>query len=295
MKKIMWSFFAMALLMTSCARPIANFAVANKSEKTVPADIRFENKSKKAETYEWNFGDGKTSSELSPSHQYYKPGKYTITLKVTNKKGKTNTQSKEIQIDAPEECLIEMETSMGTMVILLSSATPEHRDNFIKLAEEGFYDGLLFHRVISGFMIQGGDPNSRNAKPNARLGGGGPGYQIPAEFVDSLVHIKGAICAARTNNPEKKSSGSQFYIVHGTTYSDAQITQMEKRKGFKYTPKQRELLKTVGGTPQLDRAYVVYGHVISGMEVIDKIAATPTAPGDRPKEDVVIKKVRVIK
>ncbi|HFB99947.1 MAG TPA: PKD domain-containing protein [Phaeodactylibacter sp.] len=295
MKKIMWLFFAIALLMTSCARPVANFTIADKSAKTVPADIRFENKSKKAAIYEWDFGDGKTSSELSPSHQYYKPGKYTITLKAITQKGKTSTHSKQIQIDAPEECLVEMETSMGTMVILLSSATPGHRDNFIKLAEQGFYDGLLFHRVINGFMIQGGDPNSRNAKPNARLGSGGPGYQIPAEFVDSLVHIKGAICAARTNNPEKKSSGSQFYIVQGTTYSDAQIDQMEKRKGFKYTAKQRELLKTVGGTPQLDREYVVYGHVISGLDVIDKIAQTPTKAGDRPIKDVVIKKVRVIK
>ena len=123
-----------------------------------------------------------------------------------------------------------METSLGTMIILLYSSTPNHRDNFIKLAEEGFYDDLLFHRVINGFMIQGGDPNSKNASPNAQLGNGGPGYQIPAEFVDSLIHIKGALCAARTNNPQKKSSGSQFYIVHGTNISVEQLDPNRKEK-----------------------------------------------------------------
>jgi len=291
-KKLIGLWCVAALLLTSCAKPIASFSVPDTATKTAPAKITFENKSKKAESYEWDFGDGNISGEETPSHQYYKPGKYTITLKAI-KEGKISTKTQIIEIEAPEECLIEMETTEGTMIILLYSSTPNHRDNFIKLAEEGFYDDLLFHRVINGFMIQGGDPKSRNASATAQLGGGGPGYQIPAEFVDSLVHVKGALCAARTNNPQKKSSGSQFYIVHGSDVSAQQLDQMERRTGIKYTEAQRKKYLTVGGTPQLDRNYVVYGQVISGMEVIDKIATTQVN-GSRPKTDMKMK-IRVIK
>ncbi len=294
-KKIIGFWCVVALLFTSCSKPIASFRVSDNAVKTAPAKITFENKSKKAESYEWDFGDGNISGEETPSHQYFKPGKYTITLKAI-KEGKINTKTQVIEIDAPEECLIEMETSMGTMIILLYSSTPNHRDNFIKLIEEGFYDDLLFHRVMNGFMVQGGDPNSRNASANARLGSGGPGHQVPAEFVDSLVHVKGALAAARqpdSVNPELKSSGSQFYIVHGGTVSREQLDQFEKRTGVKYTDAQRKKYYQMGGTPQLDRNYVVYGQVISGMEVIDKIAAT-AVNGTRPKTDVKMK-VRVIK
>lgn len=291
-KKIIGFWCIVALLFTSCSKPIASFTITDNTVKTAPAKITFENKSKKAESYEWDFGDGNISNEETPSHQYFKPGKYTITLKAI-KEGKITTRTQEVEIEAPEECLIEMETSMGTMIILLYSSTPNHRDNFIKLAEEGFYDDLLFHRVINGFMIQGGDPNSRNAKANAQLGGGGPGYQIPAEFVDSLIHTKGALCAARTNNPQKKSSGSQFYIVHGTTISAKQLDQLEKSTGVKYTEAQRKKYYDLGGAPHLDRNYVVYGQVIYGMDVIDKIANTPVNRS-RPQTDVKMK-VSVIK
>ena len=175
------------------------------------------------------------------------------------------------------------------MTAELSDATPQHRDNFLKLAEEGFYNGTLFHRVIDGFMIQGGDPNSKTAAAGAPLGSGGPSYQVPAEFVDSLVHIKGAIAAARTGdnvNPEKKSSGSQFYIVQGSPVDDATLDMIEKRKGFTYTPEQRAAYKEHGGTPFLDRDYTVYGKVISGFDVLDKIAKVPKDARDRPKENV---------
>ncbi|MCA0239035.1 MAG: peptidylprolyl isomerase [Bacteroidetes bacterium] len=199
-----------------------------------------------------------------------------------------------IQVTAPERCLVEIETDFGTMTAELYNATPKHRDNFIKLAEEGYYNDLLFHRVINGFMIQGGDPNSRNAPAGQALGFGGPSHLIPAEFVDSLAHFKGAICAARTNNPEKKSSGSQFYIVQGGPVTDETLNQIETMKRFHYTPEQRAEYKAVGGTPHLDRDYTVFGRVIKGLDVIDKIATTETAAGDRPKKDVKMK-VRVIK
>jgi peptidyl-prolyl cis-trans isomerase B (cyclophilin B) len=175
------------------------------------------------------------------------------------------------------------------MTLRLSDETPQHRDNFIKIAEEGFYDGLLFHRVINGFMIQGGDPDSRDAAPDQQLGTGGPGYQVPAEFVEDLVHVKGAIAAARTSdaiNPKKMSSGSQFYIVQGKPLSETELTMLENRKGIRYTPSQREAYLKDGGTPFLDREYTVFGQVISGLEVIDKICSVPTDQNDRPKEDV---------
>ena len=294
-KKILGIFVVLAIVLSSCA-PIAKFSYDANIDKSAPAKITFKNDSKKAETYEWDFGDGNTSTEETPSHQYFKPGVYTITLKAI-KKGKIKSQSQQITIESPEECLVELETSMGTMIILLYSATPNHRDNFIKLAEQGFYDDLLFHRVMSGFMIQGGDPNSKNAKPNKQLGTGGPGYQLTAEFVDSLSHFKGTVAAARIpdiQNPERKSSGSQFYIVHGTQLTDRQLDQLEKRKRMKFSEKERKMYKTLGGAPHLDGDYVIFGKVISGLEVIDKIASTPTGRGNRPTKDVKMK-IRVIK
>jgi peptidyl-prolyl cis-trans isomerase B (cyclophilin B) len=197
------------------------------------------------------------------------------------------TQS--IIIDPPAKCLIEITTSYGVMMAELYDATPQHRDNFLKLAEEGYFNDLLFHRVIDGFMIQGGDPNSRNAAAGVALGSGGPGYQVPGEFVDSLVHIRGAIAAARTGdgvNPERKSSGSQFYIVQGSPVDDSMLDMLEKRKGTKYTPEQRAAYLEHGGTPFLDRDYTVFGRVISGFEVIDQIARVPKDARDRPKADV---------
>lgn len=188
----------------------------------------------------------------------------------------------------------EIETDFGTMKVMLYNTAPQHRDNFVKLANEGFYDGLLFHRVINGFMLQGGDPESKDAQPNQSYGRGGPGYQIPAEI--GALHIKGALAAARNNNPEKKSSGSQFYVVQGKPISEAELTKIEQRKGLKYSPEQRELYRTLGGTPMLDNDYTVFGEVVEGMDVIDKIAAVATNPalGDRPQEDVKMK-VRIVK
>ncbi len=276
-----------ALWFSSCAQPLARFSMRPEHPEA-PAQIYFENTSLKAETYIWDFGDGAKSTEPVAQHRYTHAGKYEVTLTASKGK-KSNTMTQSIIVDSPANCLIEITTSFGVMVAELYDATPKHRDNFMKLAEEGFYDGLLFHRVIDGFMIQGGDPNSRDAEPGAALGSGGPGYQVPAEFVDSLVHIRGAIAAARTGdnvNPERKSSGSQFYIVHGSPVDDAMLDMLERRKGIKYTPEQREAYKASGGTPFLDHDYTVYGRVTSGLEVIDKIARSEKDSRDRPKEDV---------
>ena len=183
-----------------------------------------------------------------------------------------------------------IQTSMGDMTVRLSDSTPLHRDNFLKLVKVHFYDSLLFHRVIKDFMIQCGDPNSRNAKPGEALGMGGPGYRVPAEFRQTLFHKKGVIAAARDNNPEKASSGCQFYIVQGKTFTDTELDNLETTRLKRKIPaEQREVYKTLGGTPHLDRDYTVFGRVIKGLDVLDKIAAVKTAPGDRPLQDVKMK------
>jgi peptidyl-prolyl cis-trans isomerase B (cyclophilin B) len=192
---------------------------------------------------------------------------------------------------------IKVTTSLGVMVVELYDETPLHRDNFIKLVKEGFYNDLLFHRCIKGFMAQGGDPDSRGAAPAKALGMGGPGYTVPAEFNANFVHKKGALAAARQGdqmNPKRASSGSQFYIVQGQQLNDNQITQFESRAamkmpGFKYTDAQRQVYKTIGGTAMLDMDYTVFGEVVEGLDVLDKILAQPTKPGDRPVTDITMK------
>ena len=241
-----------------------------------------------------------------------------------------------------------MKTTHGDVEILLYDETPQHRDNFVKLVNEGFYDSLLFHRVINEFMIQGGDPESKNAPAGTNLGSGGPGYTVPAEFNNKFIHKKGALSAARQGdqvNPQKASSGSQFYIVQGKVYDSTELVNMTKQmdmrkmqmqiqnylfkpenkaeldrardiqmnkpdsleifinelkqkigyETFEYTPEQIKVYTTIGGTPFLDRDYTVFGEVLTGLEVIDKIATVATDGADRPVQDVRILSVKVIK
>ena len=254
------------------------------------------------------------------------------------------TEVKEAEVrPVPEgnDYLVTIKTDFGDMQAILYDETPKHKENFLKLTREGFYDGLLFHRVIKDFMIQGGDPNSRESAPDQRLGIGGPGYTVPAEFVPSLFHVKGALSAARQSdqvNPEKASSGSQFYIVQGKVTPRADLEGLDKAKvaqtfrifmrnqpehplAIEYKevvdnnpedemairdkvfstterlseatgvvfqmPEERiAAYSTVGGTPFLDDQYTVFGRVIAGLDVIDKIAATETGRADRPTVDL---------
>ena len=234
-------------------------------------------------------------------------------------------------------------TEYGDIEIQLYEKTPQHRENFIKLVQEGFYDGTLFHRVIKDFMIQAGDPNSKGAQPDVRLGSGGPGYTVPAEPVSEYIHKRGALAAARLPdhmNPTKASSGSQFYIVHGKIFTDAELDQVNIRIGTQYAQQlipqfiaeeeeamrkagqavhpdsaqmrafrrasawlrdnpyrmpeeDRKVYKTIGGTPHLDGEYTVFGEVVKGMEVVEKIIEMETDDADRPKVDVRIKRMRV--
>lgn len=183
---------------------------------------------------------------------------------------------------------------MGRMVVALYNETPEHRDNFLKLVQEGFYDSLLFHRVIPGFMVQGGDPESRSAAPGQMLGNGGPGYTVPAEIVPGLVHTKGALAAARQGdqvNPEKRSSGSQFYLVQGKPFQPNELDMVAQRASrygtpVTYSEEQKETYATEGGAPHLDGSYTVFGEVVEGLDVIDRIAAVQRDGRDRPVSDV---------
>lgn len=210
-----------------------------------------------------------------------------------------------------KEPKVRIETSQGVIVVKLFNETPMHRDNFVKLVKERFYDGVLFHRVIADFMIQGGDPDSKTAKPNASLGNGDVGYTIPAEFkTPAIYHKKGALAAAREGdgvNPQKASSGCQFYIVEGKTFTDAELSTMEAGKiaryginslndsTFRFSAEARAVYRTRGGTPHLDGNYTVFGEVTEGIDVVEKISKVKTNASDRPVEDVRVITMKMIK
>lgn len=202
-----------------------------------------------------------------------------------------------LTMNSKAQTSIVLHTTAGDIKIMLYDDTPKHKENFIKLVTEGYYDGLLFHRVISDFMIQGGDPNSRNAATGQMLGDGGPGYTIPAEFSIQHFHKKGALAAARLGdamNPMKESSGSQFYIVQGKVLTNPQLDfYVNSGKHDPFTPEQREAYTTVGGVPHLDNAYTVFGEVTAGLDIIDKIATVQTDQRNRPVSDIKILKVSI--
>ncbi len=205
--------------------------------------------------------------------------------------GSMKTQGQDPATPMP---LVEIRTDLGRMVVALYNETPQHRDNFLKLAREGAYDSLLFHRVIPGFMVQGGDPDSKTAAPGVALGKGGPDYTLPAEILSNRVHAKGALAAARQPdqvNPERRSSGSQFYLVHGKTFDAADLEQVAARNArygtpVNYTEEQKQTYATKGGAPHLDGAYTVFGEVVEGLDVLDALARVPCDGRDRPLTDV---------
>jgi len=196
----------------------------------------------------------------------------------------------------PARPLVEIRTTLGVMVVALYNETPVHRDNFLKLARAGAYDSLLFHRAIPGFMAQGGDPESKRSKAGAPLGDGGPGYTLPAEIHARLVHVRGALAAARQPddvNPERRSNGSQFFLVQGRAHNADDLDRVAQRnarfgQAVNYSEDQRRAYATRGGAPHLDGAYTVFGEIVEGMEVLDAICAAPTDSNDRPLTDIRI-------
>ncbi len=279
-----------------CSRPIADFVI-NKSHDQAPVIANLVNVSQNAEKYLWSFGDGTTSEAESPSHRYVHSGRYTISL-AAQKGKKVHAVKKDIFIEAPTACLVEISTSLGNITLQLFDNTPLHRDNFLRLVEVNYYENLLFHRVMRGFMVQAGDPDSRNASADQRLGGGGPGYTIPAEFIQGNYHVKGALAAARTPdevNPQKQSSGSQFYIVHGSEVKQDQLDILARQKRIVYQKSDIDQYLSAGGAPQLDNEYTVFGKVIAGIDIIDKIAASVVDANNRPHMDVKILNISLIK
>ena len=197
-----------------------------------------------------------------------------------------------------KETLVLIETDKGKIKVKLFDETPKHRDNFIKHVKEHLYDGLLFHRVIKQFMIQGGDINSKDAPMDKHLGDGELDYTLPAEFVyPQYFHRRGALCAARMpddENPEKASSPNQFYIVTGKYYTEMELNKMEAEKGITLTEEQRKAYMLEGGAPHLDGNYTVFGQVIEGMKVVDKIQFVDTNEEDRPTKNIAIKTMKII-
>ena len=192
----------------------------------------------------------------------------------------------EVERSNAKEQKVLINTEYGNILLKLYNETPMHRDNFIKLIKENYYDNLLFHRVINEFMIQGGDPDSKWAEAGDILGNGGPGYTIPAEFHPGLFHKRGALASARTNNPEKASSGSQFYIVQGRVFNDSELQMLENRMGIKFPDTHKKVYKTLGGYPPLDQNYTVFGEVIEGMDVVEKVAGVAADRANRPMKDI---------
>jgi peptidyl-prolyl cis-trans isomerase B (cyclophilin B) len=202
------------------------------------------------------------------------------------------TASKNSTNSKNENVFVKIETDSGTMVAKIYNKTSLTKANFVKLVKKHFYDSLLFHRVIKGFIIQGGDPESRNAKPGQLLGDGESAKTVPAEFDTSLFHQKGALAMAREGdevNPEKASSSSQFYIVEGKTFTNLEMNRIEEHFNIKIPENHREIYRTIGGAPFLDMNYTVFGQVVSGLDVIDKIAGAARDKNDRPLQDIKMK------
>lgn len=279
----------MTAFFSNCAKPLADFQISSPSF-TIPSRIYLNNQSKKAEEFEWKIGDSIFSKDISPSYYFTASGRHSISL--TARKGKKSSLlQKEIFLKAPEECLALLTTSEGKILFKLFDNTLEHQKNFTKLIEEGFYNGILFHRVISGFMIQAGDPQSKGATAGKRLGSGDVGYTLTNEINKENFHVKGALAAARLGdqaNPEKRSSGCQFYIVHGEPTTETVLSQNEHRLGIKYPESIKQKYLNIGGSPQLDMNYTVFGEVIEGIEVVEKIAGFKTDTNNRPTSDVKI-------
>jgi cyclophilin family peptidyl-prolyl cis-trans isomerase len=183
-----------------------------------------------------------------------------------------------------------IETDSGSITLVLYEGTPLHKRNFTKLVKEGYYDGLLLHRVIKNFMIQGGDPNSKNASKGEQLGQGGPGYTIPAEINQNYFHKRGALAAARKGdavNPSKASSGSQFYIVQGTIFTKPQLDNLViLKKHLPFTKEETEAYTTTGGSPHLDGAYTVFGEIVNGFDILEKLMNVPVDEYNRPLNDI---------
>lgn len=278
------------VLASSCSRPVANFYSETK-ESQAPITFNFVNESQNAEKYEWYVNDSLVGNQQDLTFRFIESGRKEVELRA-HKGDSYSSKSKEVFIEAPLSCHVIMNTNKGDLILELSEDTPAHQKNFIDLVNSGFYNGMKFHRIMDGFMIQAGDPLMRE-EPYKK--------ELPSEFDneihDLFFHTRGALAAARMPdniNPEKKSSGTQFYIVDGRKVNRQSLEDVESGKLFDYKEKDFSEYLKVGGAPQLDGEYTVFGHLVCCDEVLEEISRVKTGERDKPIEDVIIFEAKVI-
>lgn len=282
----------MLVILTSCSKPLADFTLLDTQKETLtPHLLKADNTSSNASTYVWKVNGKEISTSNDLEYPLYNSGRYIIELEA--KEGdKSSTKTDEVIINAREACLLLMRTTEGDMIFSLLEETPLHLHNMEQLIEDKYYNGLLFHRIIDDFMIQGGDNKTRSSgrrflEPET----------IDHEIKKEFPHYRGALAAARMPddiNPEKASSGSQFYIVDGRRYDMDKIKKAQKEKYFDYTTEQLEAYVDKGGAPQLDGEYTVFGYMVQGYDVLDKISRVETDKFDRPIDDIKIIEVKFL-
>ena len=274
----------------ACSTPTALFDLEMEGA-SVPARVQTKNLSSNASSYKWTLNDSLISESEVVEFTLFTSGRYELCLEAMDD-GKVDIYKKSVIVEAPHNCRVQISTTEGNMIFELYENTPGHLSNFIDLVEMGYYNGITFHRVMEGFMIQAGDNSTRVDEKKFEVQD-----QIPAEFRDEYVHHKGALAAARMPdevNPDRASSGTQFYIVHGRSLTDDQLENYDVTRQVPYTADQKNLYKDKGGAPQLDGAYTIFGFLVDGEQVIDKIAGVQTNERNRPVEDVRIIEMKVL-
>ena len=278
------------LCLTNCSKPIADFIINAEAEEA-PALIKFKNTSKGAQSYVWKMDNTIISENESLEHLFLSSGRYDVEL-TANNNSKSAKQTKTLFIEAPQECRVYMKTTLGEMTFVLNELAPIHRDNFIDLVEKEYYIGLSFHRVINGFMAQGGDKKSRKERVLVETS-----EEITQEINTELIHRKGALAGARMPdeiNPERASSGTQFYIVDGKTLNEYDIKAFADKNLVDYNKEQIALYLKHGGAPQLDGAYTIFGQLINGFDTLDKITKVEIGDQDKPLEAIRILELKII-
>lgn len=279
------------LFFWQCAQPIASFVQKTEQRLVVPAKVYFENTSENVTDYSWEVDGEILSSDKHLEHTFYDSGKHKIVL-IAKEGSKVQRKETKLYVEAPTNCLALFKTSMGNLVVELSEETPRHLKNFSELVESGFYNGIFFHRIIDDFMVQGGGNENRKSGKRYK-----DPVTIPNEITTQLLHYKGALAAARMPddiNPEKASSGSQFYLVDGRKLNADRMKKIQEDKLFDYSKEQVEKYIAVGGAPQLDGEYTVFGQLISGFEVLDEMARVDTDKYDKPLEEIIILEARML-
>ncbi|MBT8232553.1 MAG: peptidylprolyl isomerase [Saprospiraceae bacterium] len=289
MKQILY-FFTIGLLATACSKPVANFLI-EEDKVQIAESVSFVNSSQGAETFVWSINGDVQSNEKDFKNTFYESGRHTIGLKAI-KGSDISEKTSDVFITAPQECKVFIKTNFGNLILGLYEETPIHLNNFVDLVENGFYDGIKFHRIMDGFMIQGGDVKTRDKSFNGT-------YQseIHAEINSHAYHVRGALAAARMPdeiNPDKKSSGTQFYIVDGRNIDIDNLRDTESSKLIDYSEEQIAQYLENGGAPQLDGEYTVFGYLIEGYDVLDKISGVETDEKNKPLEEVIILEAKML-